>query len=219
MVQCSRAGTRSGRAGWAEASPSCKTRRRAQGEASASPSSFGVNPHACASVLSPEPRRDELIRELPCGIVSCQANSSCERGANISASTRVLARVTLPRQIRSVCGAFVDAATLACPRFPPLAQDGKEGVDGSSPSEGFEKPLQIGGFFPYGVVHVDGARSHQSLRSMGRGRPPLYRRLDRDPSFRKRPWIWFMRRIAARRPSRSRSRRTCCSGDRCRRSA
>jgi hypothetical protein len=38
---------------------------------------------------------------------------------------------------------------------------GKEGVDGSSPSEGFEKPLQMGGFFTYGVVHVDGARSHQ----------------------------------------------------------
>jgi hypothetical protein len=33
---------------------------------------------------------------------------------------------------------------------------GKEGVDGSSPSEGFEKQLQIGGFFTHGVVHVAG---------------------------------------------------------------
>jgi hypothetical protein len=59
-----------------------------------------------------------------------------ERGANISQSTRVYARVTPRGQIPQVCGAFVDATTLACPRLPRLSQDGKEGVDGSSPSEG-----------------------------------------------------------------------------------
>ncbi len=62
---------------------------------------------------------------------------SCERGANIGASTRVHTRVTPLRQIPSVCGAFVAAETRPCPQFPALAQDGKEGVDGSSPSEGF----------------------------------------------------------------------------------
>jgi hypothetical protein len=30
----------------------------------------------------------------------------------------------------------VAVLTRPCPRFPALAQDGKEGVDGSSPSEG-----------------------------------------------------------------------------------
>jgi hypothetical protein len=60
----------------------------------------------------------------------------CERRANTSVSTRVHAWVTFPRQIPSVCGAFVAAMTRPCPRFPPLPQDGKEGVDGSSPSEG-----------------------------------------------------------------------------------
>ncbi len=61
----------------------------------------------------------------------------CERGANISWSTRVRARVTSLRPIRLVCRAFVASATRACPRFPPRNLNGKEGVDGSSLSEGF----------------------------------------------------------------------------------
>jgi hypothetical protein len=35
----------------------------------------------------------------------------------------------------------VVAAARACPRFPPRNLNGKEGVDGSSPSEGFEFSL------------------------------------------------------------------------------
>jgi len=39
----------------------------------------------------------------------------------------------------------VPAMTRPCPRFPALNENGKEGVDGSSPSEGFDiKSLQIG---------------------------------------------------------------------------
>jgi hypothetical protein len=34
-----------------------------------------------------------------------------------------------------------------CDRLPEMFH-GKEGVDGSSPSEGFEKSLQFGGFIP-----------------------------------------------------------------------
>ena len=64
----------------------------------------------------------------------------CERGANISPSTRVHARVTLLRRVRLVCGAFVPAVTRVCPRVPRSSQDGKEGVDGSSPSEGSKIP-------------------------------------------------------------------------------
>jgi hypothetical protein len=86
---------------------------------------------------------------------------------------------------------------VGCHRLPEKFH-GKEGVDGSSPSEGFEKPLQIGGFFTHGVVHVDGPRSHQVAPIDGTRPTPLHQRLDRDLSLRKRPWIWFMRRIAAR---------------------
>jgi len=40
----------------------------------------------------------------------------------------------------------VPARTHPCPRFPPLLQGGKEGVDGSSPSEGFTKGQQMAFF-------------------------------------------------------------------------
>jgi hypothetical protein len=56
----------------------------------------------------------------------------------------------MPRRLMPyVCGAFVAAVTRAYPRFPLLFQDGNEGVDGSSPSEGFSgkaKPLQKAAF-------------------------------------------------------------------------
>jgi hypothetical protein len=64
---------------------------------------------------------------------------TCEHGANISLSTRVHTRVNPRCRMRLVCGAFVAAVTRPCPRFPRLSQDGKEGVDGSSPSEGLQK--------------------------------------------------------------------------------
>ncbi len=70
----------------------------------------------------------------------------CERGANTSATTRVHARVTPRRQIPSTCGVFVPAKTRACPPFPPRNLNGKEGVDGSSPSEGSAKAPEIGAF-------------------------------------------------------------------------
>ena len=59
----------------------------------------------------------------------------------MSASTRVHTRVTFRRRISLVCGVFLVALTLPYPRLPALAKNGKEGVDGSSPSEGFR-------FFP-----------------------------------------------------------------------
>ena len=40
-----------------------------------------------------------------------------------------------------------------CPPIPPLNLHGKEGVDGSSPSEGFESALQMG----FSVVYSDPA--------------------------------------------------------------
>jgi len=69
----------------------------------------------------------------------------CERGANISRTTRVHARVTRRCQIPSVCAAFVPSQTRACPDVPPRNLNGKEGVDGSSPSEGLrQKPCKWG---------------------------------------------------------------------------
>jgi hypothetical protein len=67
------------------------------------------------------------------------AYAPCERSANTSATTRVHARVTSRREIPSACGAFVPAATRAYPRVPPQNLNGKEGVSGSSPEEGFTK--------------------------------------------------------------------------------
>ena len=77
-------------------------------------------------------------------IVADTANDPCERYANIRRSTRVHARVTSVRRILLVCGAFVPAVTRACLRIPAWFQDGKEGVDGSSPSEGSAKAPEIG---------------------------------------------------------------------------
>jgi hypothetical protein len=64
---------------------------------------------------------------------------ACERDANINASTSVHTRARSRRLIPEVCGAFVAAVTRPCPCIPARFQDGKEGVDGSSPSEGSAK--------------------------------------------------------------------------------
>jgi hypothetical protein len=70
--------------------------------------------------------------------------ASCERDANIRATTRVHARVTYRHLIPQVCGTFVAVNARACPRFPPQNLHGKEGVDGSSPSEGLQNPRSRG---------------------------------------------------------------------------
>ena len=60
-------------------------------------------------------------------------------------STRGHARVKSRRRFPAVCGASEAAVTRTWPPVPLLFQDGKEGVDGSSPTEG-SKVLQIGEF-------------------------------------------------------------------------
>jgi len=90
--------------------------RRVPGRRSAQPTLMveGYGQLACASVLSPEPRRSELIRMLP-------YSKAAERdGALMEQSGRH--------------------------RWQPVANAGKEGVDGSSPSEGFRKFLLISSF-------------------------------------------------------------------------
>ena len=55
------------------------------------------------------------------------------------------------------------------PAVPASLLDGKEGVDGSSPSEGFKKPLQMSGVFSLLVAALGDTRSHRG-RTGGRGR-------------------------------------------------
>jgi hypothetical protein len=82
-------------------------------------------------LLFPWPR-NVIPRHVAHHLATADADSACERGANTLQSTRVHARVTLQRRIASVCGPFVAAVTLPCPRFPRLSQDGKQGVESSS---------------------------------------------------------------------------------------
>ena len=84
------------------------------------------------------PRRDEAAIRVAAKQDCClNVQQPGEPGANTSPSPGGHARVTSPRRSPSTCGAFVPAVIRPCPRFPPPSENGKEGVDGSSPSEGF----------------------------------------------------------------------------------
>jgi hypothetical protein len=65
----------------------------------------------------------------------------------------------------------------ACTRVTLSNFHGKEGVDGSSPSEGFKKPLQVGSFLALFVAGSGDTRSHR-----GRTDRPM-QRLVHDPLF------------------------------------
>lgn len=61
-------------------------------------------------------------------------------------------------------------------RRPPPHIHGKEGVDGSNPSEGLKKPLQNGVFLRLLVACLGDSRSHQRSQGLGSGgiaRDPL----------------------------------------------
>jgi hypothetical protein len=75
--------------------------------------------------------------------VAHDADIACERGANVSRSTRVHVRVTPPRPIPVVCGVFVTAMTRAYPRVPAVAQDGKEGSAVRVRQRASQKALEI----------------------------------------------------------------------------
>jgi hypothetical protein len=64
----------------------------------------------------------------------------------MNATTGVHSRATCRLQIPAVCAVFVPRRPRACPRFRPRNLNGKEGVDGSSPSEGFGKGAGNGAF-------------------------------------------------------------------------
>ena len=72
------------------------------------------------------------------------ANDTRVRDGYIRLSTRGHARTRSTRLEDSICRKNVPASVRPCPPVPPLNLHGKEGVDGSSPSEGFTKALQNG---------------------------------------------------------------------------
>jgi len=75
------------------------------------------------------------------------------RHGYISLGTREHARVRPTRLKSSICRENMIAGARACPPLPCVNLHGKEGIDGSSPSEGSAQALQIGIF----VVFPDAA--------------------------------------------------------------
>ena len=76
--------------------------------------------------------------------VARRCTSPWERGVNITVATSAAhARVTPRHWNPSVCGAFVAAVPRSCPRFPRRPRMVREGVDGSSPSEGLTLQLRL----------------------------------------------------------------------------
>ena len=61
------------------------------------------------------------------------------RGGYASETTVGHARALPTHPYRQICRTNVSANDRACTRLPPQNLHGKEGVDGSSPSEGFGK--------------------------------------------------------------------------------
>jgi hypothetical protein len=85
-----------------------------------------------------------VLARVPCTRDAAEAvRTRCEHQPDLARPPRVKLR----RRVRRTCRAFGYSETSACPRVPPQNLNGKEGVDGSSPSEGFEKALQTTGYF------------------------------------------------------------------------
>src|SRR5918996_3279086 len=82
------------------------------------------------------------------------------RDGYTSRSTPGHARTLAAHRQRPICRTNVTANDRACTRVPPLDFHGKEGVDGSSPSEGFTKCLQIGIYCRPPRKHADTFRTH-----------------------------------------------------------
>jgi hypothetical protein len=68
----------------------------------------------------------------------------------------------------SICSRNMLAGARPCPSVPPLNFHGKEGVDGSSPSEGFRKGPHIGHLCPL-IWHQCRSRGHKTDTSSASG--------------------------------------------------
>ena len=105
--------------------------------------------------------------------------------ARVRASTRAYSSSADSSRLR-------DLRARGLPRMPSIPAsllDGKEGVDGSSPSEGFKKPQHISGFLSMLVVGSGDTRSHQGrtgLRTHVADGDPLSSEEDVRPTARGR---------------------------------
>ena len=85
------------------------------------------------------------MRELSVYLI---ANAPRVRDGYISSSTSGHARALTAQREGPICREDVVASAHACPRVPPQNLHGKEGVDGSSPSEGLFAGLKFRPFTP-----------------------------------------------------------------------
>ena len=67
---------------------------------------------------------------------------------------------------------YLLSSAIACPYLPRMLH-GKEGVNGSSPLEGLQKPLQVGGFRVLPVARLDDEGRTGSHARPLMSRPPL----------------------------------------------
>jgi hypothetical protein len=111
---------------------------------------FFVGSH-CQAATAAEPRRrtrrrPRAVSGSRCGVVSTGTRPRTQNG-HIRNDTRDASRRMVRSRIRSICRKNCVASERACTRVTPQNLHGKEGVDGSSPSEGSAKAAQIAGFF------------------------------------------------------------------------
>ena len=94
---------------------------------------------------------------LPCRLIAARhqrrpvdkfVNASRTQNGHIRNDTRDVLRRILEGSLRPICRQNCVASDRACTRVTPPNLHGKEGVDGSSPSEGSANRLQIGTFRP-----------------------------------------------------------------------
>jgi hypothetical protein len=118
-----------------------------------------------------EPRRAKpgraaakLQSAVPGGVPEWPKGTGCKPVGSAYGGSNPPAPISDLREGRRIDRSWEATATIR--RLALLAQlvehlHGKEGVDGSSPSEGFKKPLQIARFARLHVAHSGDARSHR----------------------------------------------------------
>ena len=112
-------------------------------------------------------------------------NAPRVRDGYIGLGTRGHARALKTQRERSICRKNVTADVRPCPRVPPLNLHGKEGVDGSSPSEGFRRKFLQSGYLESSFAH-----SYPTF-GLSWGQVLAQGRSDRGPEARRRRALSF----------------------------
>src|ERR671918_2643016 len=111
---------------------------------------------APTGALEDPPRRDRGAS--PPLSVERTDNRPRVRDGYIRSGTVGHARARATRREAAICRTNVVASARACTRLPPQNLHGKEGVDGSSPSEGSAKAPQTGAFSFAGTCTISNVR-------------------------------------------------------------